>query len=791
MILPEPSLKRNESFVRRSQRKVQDLSVKRREQHQERARVRLAKRVARTRSGKDPWHLLNPHTSVWVKRLDVMTMGALTFTAIVTPYEAAFIKPASHVNAIFICNRVVDLCFLIDMIAQFFTILEVNTGLEGTQLINDQRSIARHYLCGWFPLDLLTTCLSATDFLVIGSTADDENVGGSSYRLKLLRIIRIARVVKLLRLSRCARIFDRYETRISINYAYLSLVRVTLAVIFFLHWSACLWGMQLAISTFDIELTWVGVHGYCVTEGEQVSGLAYTETPYAGYAAVDERGFRWVCRAPAAVYMGALYTCSSVSAIIASPGNTIEQIVSVLLMLAGGTLWAQVTGVFCGVLSTMNPHVTQFRITMDALNAFMHRVGFAPELQLRLREYFHKSRHVQVADANNELLLKMSPTLQGEVLWAVNSTWLRRVRFLAQCQPEFIAKVLLSLRPLVFAPSEIIFGNQLYILHHGVAVYGGKVIGSGGVWGEDMLIWQESLRSRHFAKALHYVEVFSLERNQLFDVSEHFPASRRMIRRYIAMLAFRRMVVVIAKKELAMRQELGLGSAQRSPFLQQYFAMLQQAELEAGGEANRALKQLGAAGSDADGSTASLPNGCSSVGVVPRGARPPPRASTASDQLANLAPSVAGSPTTGAQPSPPEEEPAPPSEYSRSSPDRRPVRAASAVAGLAAPGSDAQADRHRKHRHRKHLRSADEDTTSSHAARIGLMTPSVVMGSISQLHRELHEHRQHAEQQAATLNAHMAEQAAAVSSVLAQLQQLQAQVTGTGSSSAPLNHLAA
>jgi hypothetical protein len=61
-------------------------------------------------------------------------------------------------------------------------------------------------------------------------------------------------------------------------------------------------------------------------------------------------------------------------------------------------------------------------------------------------------------------------------------------------------QVLLSLRPLVFAPTEIIFGNNLYILHHGVAVYGGKVISAGGVWGEDMLIYQQTLRSRFFAK---------------------------------------------------------------------------------------------------------------------------------------------------------------------------------------------------------------------------------------------------------------------------------------------------
>ena len=180
-----------------------------------------------------------------------------------------------------------------------------------------------------------------------------------------------------------------------------------------------------------------------------------------------------------------------------------------------------------------------------------------------------------MAIANNQLLLKMSPTLQGETLWRINGKWLRRVRFLNGTQPEFIAKVMLSLEPLVFSPSESIFGNQLYILHHGMAVYGGKVIGGGGVWGEDMLIYYQSLRLRCFAKAISYVEAFSITRDTLLSVSENFPISHRKIRGYIGWLAFRRMLVVISKREMAMRATLGLTDV-RSPYLNSVFAHLDQ-----------------------------------------------------------------------------------------------------------------------------------------------------------------------------------------------------------------------
>ena len=67
-----------------------------------------------------------------------------------------------------------------------------------------------------------------------------------------------------------------------------------------------------------------------------------------------------------------------------------------------------------------------------------------------------------------------------------------------RCEPEFVAKILLSLQPLVFAPSDVVFGTQLYILHHGVAIYGGKVLTAGDVWGEDMLLSDKKLQKQTF-----------------------------------------------------------------------------------------------------------------------------------------------------------------------------------------------------------------------------------------------------------------------------------------------------
>ena len=44
----------------------------------------------------------------------------------------------------------------------------------------------------------------------------------------------------------------------------------------------------------------------------------------------------------------------------------------------------------------------------------MELQDLAPEMRQRLREYFHETKHLQVAMANRKLLAKISPALAGQ-----------------------------------------------------------------------------------------------------------------------------------------------------------------------------------------------------------------------------------------------------------------------------------------------------------------------------------------------------------------------------------------
>ncbi len=106
-----------------------------------------------------------------------------------------------------------------------------------------------------------------------------------------------------------------------------------------------------------------------------------------------------------------------------------EQRVFVVLVVASALLWSEIIASFCGVISNLNPEVTLFQNRMDDLNRYMRLHRFDTHTRRRLREYMLQTKHLQVADAQRELLTLMSPKIQGELSLQVQGKWLRQVRF--------------------------------------------------------------------------------------------------------------------------------------------------------------------------------------------------------------------------------------------------------------------------------------------------------------------------------------------------------------------------
>ena len=97
---------------------------------------------------------INPTTNPWCSSWDKMLAGALLYTALVTPYEVAFLVPA--VDALFGVNQFVNVVFLFDVALQFFLHYQ-QPKHEGGEWVRDHRMIVNHYLHGSFAPDLISS----------------------------------------------------------------------------------------------------------------------------------------------------------------------------------------------------------------------------------------------------------------------------------------------------------------------------------------------------------------------------------------------------------------------------------------------------------------------------------------------------------------------------------------------------------------------------------------------------------------------------------------------------------
>jgi len=408
------------------------------------------------KSGAQKWYIIDPRQSRITNVCDTVTALGLLFTLVATPFEVSFLSPAESIDGLFVLNRLVDVIFIMDMFLQFLLMYPTSlANPDGSRWEDDPRTIAYNYLTGWFAIDVVSIATSAFDVYALAvvpamaadgasaTSSTDEETRALLSRLKILRTIRVLRLVKVVRLLKTSRMLKRWETKVSINYGVVAITRVGFFTICLAHWSASLWTLQAILTQGELD-NWLSAYGYCVQAVDMLPNRTYVPSP----SGLPE----WVCQPPVNLYAAAIYyataTLTSIGYgdISATHGNAFEQLFSTVIMFANSVTWGAVIATFCEVMATMNPAVTDFRITMDNLNRFMSNSSLPPKLRQRLRDYFHRTQHLQRTAQYRSVLTRMSPTLQGELLWYTNESWLRKLPWLAATlEPGFIVQLVLSL----------------------------------------------------------------------------------------------------------------------------------------------------------------------------------------------------------------------------------------------------------------------------------------------------------------------------------------------------------
>ena len=544
-------------------------------------------------------YVLVPGKTRFLVYWDVIASLALAYTAILTPFEASFLKatfgPMALKDPWFIANRVLDIIFCIDLILQFFIAYEALNDRGEFDFVNGHPKIVQRYLRSWFALDTFTIIVPAsldiymTAIVPIVSAADetwnpetedqeeteDGTAGGTKVlsQLTLFRILRCIRLVKLVRLVRASRVFARWKARLSFTVAQVAMMQICFMLLGAFHWYACIMGLQASMQHSPQD-TWIGqtMYGICDDSSQPGSGSSGARSggssaiSVSGCGNLDVATFYW------AAFSWSVLVITGTGGTDHYPSNlSIEETVLVTaLVLFGALIWTQVLATFCDVATNSHPGLTQYRHQLDNLTEFVAFNNLPVEMARRMREFLQHQKDHHLREYAAKVLPHLSTALQIEVILHCHRHWLESIWFLKNVEKICCVRIAMSMSSMVIAPGEVAPHRKLYVIIRGCVLFGGKILSPGTVWGDDVLLTDRRYFLPFLARAMSYTDVHNLSHEKLHQVLATFPESAEKIRRFTILLALKRHMIADHRRRKGVRHFALHGTANdKGDFLDQ------------------------------------------------------------------------------------------------------------------------------------------------------------------------------------------------------------------------------
>jgi len=373
---------------------------------------------------------------------------------------------------------------------------------------------------------------------------------------ELLRIARVFRLIKLIRLVRAARVITRWKARVTIPYATMRLASCLLQVVLFAHWEAC---CMMLLSSFASNPTdtYLGDLEYC-----RPAGVINLTLPSGSHLA---KGM--YCRGWAELYLASiswsLLVITGTGGADAYPRvqDAKETAVVTLLVLVSAVVWTNVLATFCDIVTNADPVSTKFHQDMERMNEYMDKIKVPEPMRRRVREYLYHSVFEQESKEDILTTELLSPTLRSDLIQASPSFgWLWNIFIFRGCEPSFLVLLPRHMIPKVFAPMEVPEDGRFYVLNKGVVVLAGKLLSSGKTWGESMLVARPHLQALQVARAMTFIETFSIDRSTLYRLAMFFPQSEKVLAKRAMLLAIKEHLRKVVHEERGQKRKGSAGN---------------------------------------------------------------------------------------------------------------------------------------------------------------------------------------------------------------------------------------
>nr|XP_025855337.1 potassium voltage-gated channel subfamily H member 6 isoform X3 [Vulpes vulpes] len=447
----------------------------------------------------------SPFKAVW----DWLILLLVIYTAIFTPYSAAFLlsdqDESQRVDCGYTCSPltvvdlIVDIMFVVDIVINFRTTY-VNTNDE---VVSHPRRIAVHYFKGWFLIDMV----AAIPFdLLIFRTGSDETT----------TLIGLLKTARLLRLVRVARKLDRYS---EYGAAVLFLLMCTFALI--AHWLACIW---YAIGNVERPYLEPKI-GWLDSLGAQLGKRYNGSDPASGPSVQDK-------------YVTALYfTFSSLTSVgfgNVSPNTNSEKVFSICVMLIGSLMYASIFGNVSAIIQRLYSGTARYHTQMLRVKEFIRFHQIPNPLRQRLEEYFQHAWSYTNGIDMNAVLKGFPECLQADICLHLHRALLQHCPAFRGASKGCLRALAVKFKTTHAPPGDtlvhlgdvlstlyFISRGSIEILRDDVVV---AILGKNDIFGEPISLHAQPGKSSADVRALTYCDLHKIQRADLLEVLDMYPA---------------------------------------------------------------------------------------------------------------------------------------------------------------------------------------------------------------------------------------------------------------------------
>ena len=460
-----------------------------------------AKQMKHTEAGS--WTIA-PDKNKHVQNWDVVLCFALVYTAVVTPAEVGFVTDEDKVNdymALFGVNMFVNAIFLCDVALQFFLHYQLPKE-KGLTWVRNHKRIVAHYLKGYFCLDFFSSIPFGALGMMFPAMGD----------LAAARLLRLLRLAKLLRIMRSSRLINRYRADMSVSYGIIQLWGFVILAVIACHWMACLWGYTANASSSGFGNSWM-------TAFVRGDGLD-DDNPLP----------KWNIKNPKHQYVISLYfaimTLTTVGYGDVLAQNIAEYALMIVMMFLGGFMWAYIIGAVCAITSTLDIKKIEHQQLYDQINNMLVDLAITRPVAASVRSFLFQTEEMERRIGYSDLIEFLSPELQGVLCEEISAKRLTAIKYFQHRSSNFRLALFKRMTRRLFCPQELIYEDRLLIIaNQGVIGSDGRIYTSGMALNLDFFLVGE-LRLVLMMRALNYVEVERLGKEDLFEILRDFPEER-------------------------------------------------------------------------------------------------------------------------------------------------------------------------------------------------------------------------------------------------------------------------